>query len=66
MKWAHKKSGMAFSGDFFSVDPARAGMILVLGPYRYGSRSGPRASGDDPYALVVERWGYEWTPRERG
>ena len=66
MKWAHKKSGMAFSGDFFSVDPARAGMILFRMCACPLSLCGPRASGDDPVTVYTTDVVVEWTPRERG
>ena len=66
MKWAHKKSGMAFSGDFFSVDPARAGMILLTGSAMWTPLGGPRASGDDPVTVYTTDVVVEWTPRERG
>ena len=65
MKWAHKKSGMAFSGDFFSVDPARAGMILRA-PSPDRVLRGPRASGDDPIRRFRDYLDIAWTPRERG
>ena len=66
MKWAHKKSGMAFSGDFFSVDPARAGMIPEYVEKLIDECSGPRASGDDPAPHIRIGKLDGWTPRERG
>ena len=41
---------MCFTGDkaAISVNPARAGMILVAYPARSSSSGKPRASGDDP------------------
>ena len=39
------------------VNPARAGMILIAGPYLHKKFRKPRASGDDPCGSAsTRRW----------
>ena len=46
--------------------PARAGMSPVLSDTVRVALSGPRASGDEPWAANQRSIGIEWSPRERG
>ena len=42
----------SLSGVLVSVNPARAGMILVFTALRASGACKPRACGDDPHAVV--------------
>ena len=57
---------MGYQASGAPVDPARAGMILVLGGPVVDWIRGPRASGDDPLEGIQLTAALEWTPRERG
>lgn len=53
-------------GYFFSMFPARAGVILVHNKFIRINRNVPRASGGDPILITFMGEIFGCSPRERG
>ena len=57
---------MSILWDFFTVLPARAGVILINEKFAKWQRGTTRTSGGDPCYGVLKNDGLEYYPHERG